>query len=233
MDIPPIFARTPDGMAKYWWKILCVILLGYTLIGGILFPVPAIPKLNESARNLFFHVPMWYVMIVCFLISSIYALKYLRGNRAANDQISLEFVRVGIGFGILGMLTGMEWASIAWGAPWSNDPKQVGAALCLLVYFAYLVLRNSVRDTDKQARLAAVYNVFAFALLVPLLFIIPAHFKSLHPGTDSKPFEALYSQAAGFRRVSVPAMFAWTLLGIWIFDLRYRLRKLENPELFS
>jgi heme exporter protein C len=131
------------------------------------------------------------------------------------------------------MVTGMEWANIAWGAPWSNDPKQVGAALCLLVYFAYIVLRNSVKDPDKQARLSAVYNVFAFALLVPLLFIIPAHFKSLHPGTDSKPFEALYTQAAGFRRVSVPAMFAWILLGVWIFDLRFRTKKLQNPELFS
>jgi heme exporter protein C len=220
-------------MAKYWWKILCVLLLLYIIIGGILLPIPAIPKLNESARNLFYHVPMWYVMIVCFLISSIYALKFLRKNSIKFDIISKEFVLVGIAFGCLGMVTGMEWANIAWGAPWSNDPKQVGAALCLLVYFAYIVLRNSVKDPDKQARLSAVYNVFAFALLVPLLFIIPAHFKSLHPGTDSKPFEALYTQAAGFRRVSVPAMFAWILLGVWIFDLRFRTKKLQNPELFS
>lgn len=220
-------------MAKYWWKILCTLLLLYCIIGGILLPIPAIPKLNESARNLFFHVPMWYVMIVCFLVSSIFGLKYLRGNQIKNDIISKEFVLVGIAFGILGMITGMEWANIAWGAAWSNDPKQVGAALCLLVYMAYLVLRNSIKDEDKQARLAAIYNIFAFALLVPLLFIIPAHFKSLHPGTDSKPFEALYTQSSGFRRVSVPAMFAWILLGFWIFDLRYRTKKLTNPELFS
>jgi heme exporter protein C len=172
-------------------------------------------------------------MIVCFLVSSIYALKFLRKNQVKDDLISKEYVLVGIGFGCLGMITGMEWANIAWGAPWSNDPKQVGAALCLLVYFAYIVLRNSVKDPDKQARLSAVYNVFAFALLVPLLFIIPAHFKSLHPGTDSKPFEALYTQAAGFRRVSVPAMFAWILLGVWVFNLRIRTKKLQNPELFS
>lgn len=220
-------------MAKYWWKILCALLLLYIIIGGMLFPVPAIPKLNESARNLFYHVPMWYVMIVCFLVSSIYALKYLRSHHIKNDIISKEFVLVGIGFGVLGMITGMEWANIAWGAPWSNDPKQVGAALCLLVYFAYIVLRNSIKSNEKQASLSAVYNVFAFALLVPLLFIIPAHFKSLHPGTDSKPFEALYTQASAFRKVSVPAMFAWILLGVWVFDLRIRTKKLENPELFS
>ncbi len=222
-----------NSVKKYWWKVLCVILLVYILVGGILFPVPVIPKLNESARNLFFHVPMWYVMIICFLVSAVYALKFLRSNQLGHDTRSHEFVRVGIGFGILGMLTGMEWASVAWGSPWSNDPKQVGAALCLLVYFAYMVLRNSVKDPAKQARLSAVYNVFAFALLVPLLFIIPAHFKSLHPGTDSKPFEALYTQAAAFRKVSVPAMLAWILLGVWIADLRIRFLKLSEPEKFD
>lgn len=220
-------------MKKYWWKVVCAVLLGYILVAGILMPVPVIPKLNESARNLFFHVPMWYVMIICFLVSAVYALKFLRSNQIGHDTRSQEYVRVGIGFGILGMLTGMEWASVAWGSPWSNDPKQVGAALCLLVYFAYMVLRNSVKDPAKQARLSAVYNVFAFALLVPLLFIIPAHFKSLHPGTDSKPFEALYTQAAQFRKVSVPAMFAWILLGVWIADLRIRFLKLSEPERFD
>lgn len=220
-------------MKKYWWKILCVLLMLYILTAGLLFPVPAIPKLNESARNLYYHVPMWYVMIVCFLVSSIYAIRHLRKNSIADDLRSREFVNVGIGFGILGMLTGMEWASVAWGSPWSNDPKQVGAALCLLVYFAYAVLRHSIKNRLQQARLSAVYNIFAFALLVPLLFIIPAHFKSLHPGTDSKPFEALYSQASAFRKVSVPAMFAWILLGIWIYDIRIRTIRLSSPELFK
>ena len=195
--------------------------------------IPAIPKLNESARNLFYHVPMWYVMIVCFLVSCIYSIRFLRTNKIKEDIIAREYVFVGIAFGCLGMLTGMEWASIAWGAPWSNDPKQVGAALCLLTYFAYIVLRPSVQNPSKQARLAAVYNIFAFALLIPLLYIIPAHYKSLHPGTDSKPFEALYTQAAAFRKISIPAMFAWILLGVWIFNLRYRTIKLSNPTLFA
>ena len=220
-------------MLKHWWKILCSILLLYIFSAGIIFDIPAIPKLNESARNLFYHVPMWYVMIICFLISAIYSIRYLKNNAIKDDILSREFVFVGIGFGSLGMITGMEWASIAWGAPWSNDPKQVGAALCLLTYFAYVLLRSSIKDEDKQARLSAVYNVFAFALLVPLLFIIPAHFKSLHPGTDSKPFEALYTQAAAFRKLSIPAMFGWILLGVWITTLRYRIIKLEHPEYFK
>lgn len=216
-------------LKRYWWKILTTLILLWVIVGGMLIKIPAIPKLNESARNLFYHVPMWYVMIICFLVSAIYAVLFLAKKEAKYDLISLEFIRVGIYFGILGMITGMIWANVAWGKPWSNDPKQVGAALCLLTYFAYLVLRNSIQNKNNEASISAVYNIFAFALIIPLLFIIPARFESLHPasGQESGPLEALYDSAKEFRKVSVPAMIGWILLGVWLFDIRWRIKKIE------
>jgi heme exporter protein C len=218
-----------DFMAKHWYKVLAVILLAYTIIGGFLYSFPALPFLNETIRNVFFHIPMWYVMIVCFASSGGYALVYLYTEKDANlqrktflDTASAQFVFVGIFFGCLGMLTGMEWATVTWGEPWSNDPKQLGAALTLLSYFAYAVLRASIKDQDKQARLSAVYNIFALALLYPLLFIIPAHSKSLHPGTDGKNFEALYTQSKYLRKVSIPGMVGWICLGVWLTNMRVR-----------
>lgn len=217
-------------MAKYWWKILCVLILLYVIEMGILIEIPYLPKLKESIRNLFYHVPMWYVMLFSFLMSFIYAIVYLRKNDEKYDIMSQEFVNTGIWFGCFGMVTGMEWAYIQWGAPWSNDPKQVGAALTLLIYFAYSVLRNSVKEEDKRARLAAVYNIFSFALVIPLVYLVPAHFASLHPGSDNKPFEALKTQDHMLRYVSLPAMVGWILLGLWVFDIRYRTRKIQLKQ---
>ncbi len=217
-------------MAKYWWKILCVLILLYVIVMGILIEIPYLPKLKESIRNLFYHVPMWYVMLFSFLMSFIYAIIYLRKNDEKYDIMSQEFVNTGIWFGCFGMVTGMEWAYIQWGAPWSNDPKQVGAALTLLIYFAYSVLRNSVKEEDKRARLAAVYNIFSFALVIPLVYLVPAHFASLHPGSDNKPFEALKTQDHMLRYVSLPAMVGWILLGLWVFDIRYRTRKIQLKQ---
>jgi heme exporter protein C len=217
-------------MAKYWWKILCVLILLYVIVMGILIEIPYLPKLKESIRNLFYHVPMWYVMLFSFLMSFIYAIIYLRKNEEKYDIMSQEFVNTGIWFGCFGMVTGMEWAYIQWGAPWSNDPKQVGAALTLLIYFAYGVLRNSVKEEDKRARLAAVYNIFSFALVIPLVYLVPAHFASLHPGSDNKPFEALKTQDHMLRYVSLPAMVGWILLGLWVFDIRYRTRKIQLKQ---
>ena len=217
---------------KYWWKIICVIILLYVVTMGILIEIPYLPKLKESIRNLFYHVPMWYVMLFSFFMSFIYSIIYLSKSTIKYDIISNEFVNTGIWFGCFGMVTGMEWASIQWGQPWSNDPKQIGAALTLLIYFAYSILRNSIKEEDKKARLAAVYNVFSFALIIPLVYIVPAHFASLHPGADNKPFEALKTQDNLLKLVSLPAMLGWILLGLWVFDIRYRIRKLQQPELF-
>ena len=204
----------------------------YVVTMGILIEIPYLPKLKESIRNLFYHVPMWYVMLFSFFMSFIYSIIYLNKSFIKYDVISNEFVNTGIWFGCFGMVTGMEWASIQWGQPWSNDPKQIGAALTLLIYFAYSILRNSIKEEDKKARLAAVYNVFSFALIIPLVYIVPAHFASLHPGADNKPFEALKTQDNLLKLVSLPAMLGWILLGLWVFDIRYRIRKLQQPELF-
>ena len=146
-------------MAKYWWKIVATVILLYVIVAGILIEIPYLPKLKESIRNLFYHVPMWYVMLFSFLMSVIYSVLYLRSNKLKHDIISNEFVIVGLCFGSLGMLTGMEWAYIQWGAPWSNDPKQVGAALTLLIYLAYTILRNSLLTLIKEHD-SHLYTIF-------------------------------------------------------------------------
>jgi heme exporter protein C len=61
-----------------WWKILSIVLLAYAIIGGLLMPVPELPQLGETIRNLYFHVCMWLSMMILFTFSVIYSIKYLR-----------------------------------------------------------------------------------------------------------------------------------------------------------
>jgi heme exporter protein C len=210
-----------------WWKILCIVLLLYTLIAGFLGAVPAIPILHETIRNLYFHVAMWFSMMILFIVSVIYSIKYLRSNDQFFDIYALEYAKAGIVFGCLGVLTGSEWAGFTWGAFWSNDPKQLGAVVALLIYLAYLVLRNSMTDMDKRARISAVYNIFAFAMLFPTLWIIPRMVESLHPGgMGSNP--AFDNIDSGMRLIFWPAAVpGWTLLGVWMATLRVRLQIID------
>jgi heme exporter protein C len=222
------------NMLKHSWKALAVLLLLYGITAGWLMRFPILPILNETIRNVFFHVTMWYAMIICYLVSGIYAIIYLLTDNWKNDIRCAEFAFVGTFFGCLGMVTGMEWANFTWGEPWSKDPKQLGAAACLAVYFAYILLRSIIKDEDKQGRITAVYNIFALALLFPLVYIIPNHAKSLHPGTDGNNFQAIYSQGPALRKVQLPIMLGWILLSVWIAELRIRISfvkyRLSNPN---
>lgn len=218
-------------MNKNWWKILAVLLVLYSIIGGFLFSVPVKPILNETIRNIHFHVPMWFSMIVILTVSFVYSVRYLRTSSERDDLMAVESANVGIVFGLLGLITGAVWAKFTWGEAWSNDPKQNSAAIALLVYLAYLVLRNSLEEEQKRGRISAVYNIFAFPIMVVLLFILPRLTDSLHPGNGGNPGFNTKDMAPELRPVFYPAVLGWILIGVWITQLRYRIRKIENKKL--
>lgn len=214
-------------MQKNWWKILASVLLLYSVVAGLLFEVPRLPILHESIRNLYFHVPMWFTMIVLYLISVIYSIKYLSSGDEKHDLMAVEMVNTGIVFGFLGLVTGMIWANFTWGAPWPNDPKLNSAAIATLMYMAYIVLRGSMDEEQKRAKISAVYNVFAFPVMIVLLFILPRMTDSLHPGNGGNPGFNSYDLDSQMRLVFYPAVIAWILIGVWIANLRYRIRLIE------
>jgi heme exporter protein C len=217
-------------LRQTWWKILCVLLLAYTFVWGFLGPVPAKPIVNETIRNLYFHVAMWFAMMIFLTVSVVYAVRYLRNPTHVNDIYSLEYAKVGIIFGTLGIVTGSEWAGYTWGSFWSNDPKQLGAMIAILIYFAYLVLRNGIPDIDKRGRLGAVYNIFAYAMLFPTIWILPRMVESLHPGGmgGNPAFQDLDPRmAVVWLGGAIPG---WSLLGIWIATLRIRLSLLAEKK---
>ena len=93
-----------------WWKWLCIVLLLSTFIWGFLIPVPQLPILHESIRNLFFHVTIWFAMIILMASSLIYGIKYLRTNNIDFDIKAEKCAITGIFLGIIGLITGSIWA---------------------------------------------------------------------------------------------------------------------------
>jgi heme exporter protein C len=223
-------------MRVYWWKILSVVLLVYTLTAGFIIRVPDIGNLQQTIRNFFFHVPMWFGQMALITVSLIYSIKYLRKPVHSYDVYANEFAKTGIVFGALGLITGAIWANYTWGTFWNNDPKQLGAAIALLIYLAYFVLRNSMTDIDKRGRVAAVYNIFAYCIYIPMIMVLPRLVESLHPGgkgVDGNPGLGGDDLDPVMRLVFWPAVLGWTLLGVWITTLRIRYKVLEEKKLES
>lgn len=229
-------------MQKSWWKILSFVLLTYTVVGGFLMDVPRLFILNETIRNLYFHVCMWFGMMILFIVSLVYSIKYLGKNDYRHDVYARNFAAVGTLFGCLGYATGAVWANYTWVTDQNQslgsilkEPKLIGAAIAILIYGAYFVLRGSFTDLDKRARVSAVYNIFAFAMLFPSIWIIPRIVGSLHPGapgSDSgNPALNFKDIDSRLRMVFYPAVIGWTLLGVWISMLKIRFELLRDKSL--
>ncbi|MDN3580290.1 cytochrome c biogenesis protein CcsA [Mucilaginibacter flavus] len=217
-------------MYQTWWKVVTVIVIIYTLIAGLLLGVPAMPILHETIRNTYFHVPMWMAMFTVFTISVYYSIKYLQTGKEEYDLIAVESANTGIFFFVIGLVTGMLWARFTWGAFWSNDPKQNSAAIAFLLYCAYSVLRNSIDEEQKRAKISAIYNIFAFPIMIVLIMVLPRMTDSLHPGNGGNPAFGKLDLDNRMRIVLYPAFIAWSFMGVWIASVRYRIRLIENKK---
>jgi len=192
------------------------------------FHFPFQPNIMESIRNLMLHVPMWFTMFLLMGISFAQSIRTLRlGGDDDRDLRAVAAVKVGLWFGVLGLLTGSLWARFTWGAWWVDDPQLNGAFVTVMVYAGYLVLRGSVQDAKLRSRLSAVYNLFGFCLLVVLLMVLPRFTESLHPGKGGNPAFSSYDLDSALRAAFYPAVLAWMILGTWMYSLALKTERMR------
>ena len=201
-------------MQLKWWKILGIILVIYSIIAGLLMPVPKLNILNETIRNLYFHVTMWFSMIVLMFLSMKQSLQFLNGFDKIRDLKADTYASTGIFMGLLGLTTGMIWAQFTWGTFWVNDPKLNGTAVTLLIYLAYFILRNSIENEDSKARVSAIYNIIAFVMMIVFIGVLPRMTDSLHPGNGGNPAFGNYDLDSNMRMVFYPAASGLSLIHI-------------------
>jgi len=196
------------------------------------FSIPYRTILYESIRNLNFHVPMWFAMIFLTFFSFITAIIYLVHGKAKFDDMTVAAIHVAVLFAVCGLCTGAFWARFTWGAFWTDDPQLNGAAISTLIYLAYFMLRRSVQDADKKARLSAVYAIFAFVMFYVFVKVIPsmADF-SLHPDTTDNPSFKDYDIEGKLKMVFRAATAGWIMLSFWIFSLKYRMLSIERKRI--
>src|SRR5262245_42965068 len=135
-------AINKNFMRKSWWKILAVVLLLYAFIGGLLVKIPNLLALQETSRNLFYHVGMWAAMMTLFTVSVVNSIRYLRTFDLKYDIYARQYAATGIVFGILGYATGTIWMSYTWADPnnplfesfgaVAREPKLIGTAIAML-----------------------------------------------------------------------------------------------------
>lgn len=215
-------------MQRPIYKTLGVLLVLYSLVYGLLTSVPDLPIIEQSIRNLFYHVSMWFAMVAMMAGSFGNSIGFLSKGNLKSDVRAQALSETGMLFAFLGLFTGMMWAKFTWGAWWTNDPKLNGSAITILIYLAYFVLRNGIDDPRKKGRISAVYNIFAFVMMIVFIGILPRMTDSLHPGNGGNPGFNSYDLDNRLRLVFYPAVLGWILIGVWIAALRFRIKNLSN-----
>ena len=135
-------------------KITTICLMAYTIIGGFLMPVPRIPIIKESIRNQYFHVSMWFAMMIVLTISVVYAIRYLNTSKKSDDIISKETANAGLILGILGLITGSIWANFTWASRAINSGA-VSDLFSAWQRFDPLTAWHTLPPTLRQATRAA------------------------------------------------------------------------------
>lgn len=225
---------------KSYYKILVFLIISGVCIAGFLAPIDFIPGLGERARNIFFHVPMSWVASVAFLMSMFFSIRFLMTKNMDFDIKAHCSAEIGLLFCVLGYVTGTIWARVDWGTFFKIDePRMMSILLLMLIYAAYLILRSSIDEEEKKARLSAVYLIIAFLTVPFFIFIMPRIFPGLHPGSADDSNSpgggpvVKNEMNSSMRLIFYTSSIGFVMLYVWIYNLRVRIEKLEIKKLRS
>jgi heme exporter protein C len=231
-----VFGTKAWSVFLVFLRVTTVAIFAYILFKGLDLDVPNIPILEQSIRAVIYHVPLWIGMNVLFMAAFVMSIAYLIKPKWELDHAIKECVNVGIVFGLLGFLTGMQWASTTWGSFLPPDIKVKASAITMLIYLAYVVLRSSFSEFNQRAKISAVYNIFSFVAMLYLIWVLPRQAESLHPGNGGNPLFSSNDMDGTIRPIFRSALIGYSLLACWIANVRYRISKLDHQmkeQLFS
>ena len=119
----------------------------------------------------YFHVPIAITAYLAFAIVFVSGVSYLRTKQEKWDLSAVSAAEVGVIFAVLTLVTGSLWARSAWGQYWVTWDVRLNTSLVLfLIYLSYLMVRKSIDEPEKRARLSAVFGIVGF-ISVPLSFL--------------------------------------------------------------
>lgn len=168
-------------MLNHRMSNIITILAAVGVIYAVFFIVPPAEGLGEKVRIVFFHIPAAWVSVMAFVLSALWALRYLNTHQMEYDRKSATAAGLGFFFCLLATISGALFAKITWGAYWNWDPRQTTIFILLLIYGASFALRTAIDDTEQRAKISSAYSLLAIVVMPFLVFVIPRYYFSLHP----------------------------------------------------
>ncbi len=215
--------------------LLLLVLMALALWSNLLYARPAVnlAGAEQTAQRIFyFHMGSVFAALLGFVLSLLGSVLYLIRKNLAWDSLAAAGIEVGL-IGALGVLvTGSLWAKPTWNTYWTWDPRLTTTTVLVLVYVAYLLLRNGVTNLRTRALFASLYAILAY-LMVPLTYYSAIWFRSIHPmmflNASNAEATGDFSASVGptMRVAFQGSLVAFSLLAGTLILLRWRMLRLE------
>lgn len=219
----------PGGRTPNLLRILTIV----TVIGGAIITYLALGfagtdiQQGNVQRLFYFHMPSFFGAFTAFGATVLGGIMYLWKRHPKWDTLALAGVEVGLAMSIICLFTGSVWARPIWNTWWTWDPRLTSAAIMVLTYAAYLMLRAGVENPDLRRRFMSVYGILAFSTVLLTLFIIRFREDTIHPvivGASPQNAQGTFEATTGVAIALVPSMlFFMTILPITLMWYRIRL----------
>jgi len=197
--------------------VLTVITLLAALIGLFmaLFYAGTDAAQGQVQRIFYIHVSSFSGAFIAFWVTVIGGIVYLRTRKPKWDTLALAGVEVGFALSLINLTTGMIWARPIWNTWWTWDPRLTSAAIMVLTYAAYLMLRNGIENAETRRRFASVYGILAISTVIITLVIIRIRPDTIHPaviGASPQNAEGGFEMTSSMRATLGYNSAVWSIL---------------------
>ena len=213
-------------------KILTGITIALFLIAlyMVFIYAPREAVMGDVQRVFYFHVAAGWVGAVAFLVTAITGGVYLAKRDRKWDRVAVASVEIGVVFIFINIVSGAIWARPIWNTWWTWDPRLVTATIMLLLYLAYLMLRQGIDDPDRRARFGAIYGIVAF-VSVPITFLSIRIFRTIHPvviGSGDPTAEGAFDMSPPMLQAFMFSLLTFTFIYMTLLWYRVRLGRLSE-----
>ena len=136
--------------------------------------------MGQAQRIVYVHVAVAWLALAGFIVMAASGGMYLLRRDLAWDHWARAAAELGWLCCTLTLATGSLWAHAAWNTWWTWDPRLTTSFVLWTMYGGYLLIRGSLEDPHRSARLGAVLAIVGL-LDVPLVVIATRWFRGIHP----------------------------------------------------
>ena len=213
-------------LARIWppaW--LAVAALSATVLAG-LFLVPPDAAQGDVQRIMYVHVPSAWLSYAAFFVTLVGSILYLARRDLRFDRFAAASAEIGLVFTGLTIVTGAIWGKATWGKWWDWDPRLTTTAILFVIYAGYLLLRQSLADRQRRARVGAVFGIVGF-LNVPIVHFSVLLWRGLHqPPTVIRPGDPTIDHLLLAELLASVASF--TFVYLWLLRRRVDLEEARD-----